>query len=214
MADPSTRTSCRFYNYGFCKFQDKCKFEHFKTTCNKNICKDKRCYKSYPKVCRYKDKCRRREICLYKHADNKPKIKTEEELSKVRTQSDKYLKELMTLKEDIKVLNSRIVGQKTMLDSAEYEIKTSEKLRTEIDNSYVNQHKHESEIRDKMITNLIEQLNIKSSVQECKECKEIIKIQQDFSQVHGEFSKLKIFAKQILEENRKLKAILTPDHQV
>ena len=49
-------------------------------------------------------------------------MKVEKEIVKIRMQRDKYLEELNSLKEDIKVLKSKIKGQKTMLDSAEHEI--------------------------------------------------------------------------------------------
>ena len=205
MVDPKKKASCKFYNFGFCKFQDRCRFEHFKTNCNKYACKDKKCFKRHPKKCRYQEKCRRKSCCLYKHDDVKPNIKVEEEIVNVRIQSDKYLEDLQSLKEDVKILKSRIVGQKTMLDSAEHEIENSEKLKIEIINSFVNQHKTESELKDKMISNLNEKLKTNSNVQECKRCKEMVNIQQDFTQLHGDFSKLKIIAKQLLDENTQLK---------
>ena len=140
MADIKKKTSCKFYNVGFCKFQDRCKFKHFKTICTKYACKDKICQHRHPKMCRYQEKFRRKTSCLYKHTDKEPNIKVEEEIAKIRRQSDIYLEELRYLKEDIKVLKSKIVGQKTMLDSAEHEIEKYEKHKLEIRNSFINQH--------------------------------------------------------------------------
>ena len=39
----------------------------------KDICRDKKCHHRHPKLCRYKDTCRRISTCLYTHNDNKRK---------------------------------------------------------------------------------------------------------------------------------------------
>ena len=67
MEDPRVKTRCKFYNCGFCKFGDKCRFAHFPTMCIKTNCKNKTCRNRHPKYCRYMEECRRRTTCLYRH---------------------------------------------------------------------------------------------------------------------------------------------------
>ena len=62
---------CKYYNTGFCKFSDKCRYQHNDTICKKDICKNKKCHHRHPKVCRYKDTCRRRSTCLNYHIVDK-----------------------------------------------------------------------------------------------------------------------------------------------
>ena len=59
---------CIFYNLGYCKFQDQCKYKHPKEICT-GQCKDRKCNNRHPKSCRYKDHCRRPTTCLYRHED-------------------------------------------------------------------------------------------------------------------------------------------------
>ena len=79
----------------------------------------------------------------------------------------------MSLKQEIKILKSKIMGQKPMLDSAKHEIEKFDKHKLEIFDSFINQHKNESEIKDKIISNLNEELKIKSIVKQCTICIEI-----------------------------------------
>ena len=58
---------CKYYNSGCCKFKEHCKYAHPKVACTVDNCRDNKCPKRHPKNCRYKDLCRRRATCLYKH---------------------------------------------------------------------------------------------------------------------------------------------------
>ena len=69
------RPMWKYYNTRFCKFSDKCRYKHNDTICKKDICKNKKCHHIHPKVCRYKDTCRRRSTCLYYHiVDNSSNV--------------------------------------------------------------------------------------------------------------------------------------------
>merc|ERR1712204_135677 len=57
---------CKFYNTGYCKHQGACKFLHPIEKCERS-CSKSSCPKRHPKPCRYGDKCRRKDICDYKH---------------------------------------------------------------------------------------------------------------------------------------------------
>lgn len=58
---------CQYYNTGFCKYMNRCKFKHPNINCPKVSCKDRSCENRHPKHCRYKDQCRRQTSCLYLH---------------------------------------------------------------------------------------------------------------------------------------------------
>ena len=82
-----------------------------------------------------------------------------------------------------------------MIDSAKHEIEKYDEHKVEIINSSVNQHKNESDIKDKIISNLNEELTIKSIVKQCLRCIQRRNIEQDFAQIHKDYSKLKVLAK-------------------
>ena len=52
-------------------------------------CNDKQCKNRHPKECRYKNLCRRRPICLYRHQDKGELIKLEEETKSLKVQISK-----------------------------------------------------------------------------------------------------------------------------
>ena len=64
---------CRYYNFGFCKYRGKCRFNHPKEVCQTYIegkCEDKSCQKRHPKACKCfqgESGCRRAEECEYSH---------------------------------------------------------------------------------------------------------------------------------------------------
>ena len=68
---------CRYYNRGFCKFQDECNFDHPSTICHillqNGKCYLRQCPDRHPKICRYwqmEEGCRRSQYCTYLHQHN------------------------------------------------------------------------------------------------------------------------------------------------
>ena len=68
---------CRYYNRGYCKFQEECNFAHPSTICQ-DLLKNGKCYlrqcpDRHPKICRYwqrEEGCRRSQYCTYLHQQN------------------------------------------------------------------------------------------------------------------------------------------------
>ena len=58
---------CKFNNYGYCQYKTNCKYIHSETVCPKRHCKTFRCVNRHPKECRYKERCRRKSNCSYRH---------------------------------------------------------------------------------------------------------------------------------------------------
>ena len=61
---------CRFFKYGFYKFEEHCRKMHVKEKCQNSKCEVKNCNLRHPKVCRYfRDYyfCKFGEYCCLKH---------------------------------------------------------------------------------------------------------------------------------------------------
>ena len=75
----NSNRKCRYYNRGFCKFEQKCKFGHPKLVCEEyvqdGLCLEKKCPKRHPRHCRYwantPEGCSRNENCQYLHVTTK-----------------------------------------------------------------------------------------------------------------------------------------------
>ena len=68
-------TKFRYFNTGYCKYCDKCRFIHPKNICteylNTNKCEKKECADRHPKKCKWEETaggCRRKSECNYLHA--------------------------------------------------------------------------------------------------------------------------------------------------
>ena len=61
-----TKDICKFFNTGFCKYKERCKFVHAEEVCE-GKCNTKDCCKRHPKSCKFGEKCQRKEVCAYKH---------------------------------------------------------------------------------------------------------------------------------------------------
>merc|ERR1712105_310276 len=58
---------CNYYRCGFCRFKEKCKYEHLKEDCDLDKC-DKKCRKRHRKPCKnFPDNCTWGEACEFKH---------------------------------------------------------------------------------------------------------------------------------------------------
>ena len=101
--------TCKYNNIGFCKFEDNCKYVHYVTNCSKQQCKTKSCQKRHPKICRYRNKCKRINSCKYLHQENQIltlKIKEEKEqlileTNKLRSEIENLKLQNITLEEQI-----------------------------------------------------------------------------------------------------------------
>ena len=93
MADLRIKVRCKYQNFGYCKYQNNCKYLHNNKIYLTTQCKEKSCLKKQPKVCRYKEKCRRGPNCLYRH----DKTFESKEMSELKSQNKKLLKEIEVL---------------------------------------------------------------------------------------------------------------------
>ena len=60
------KKKCKYFNSGYCKYQDKWKMFHPIQECD-NKCNVRSCMKRHVKPCRYGKNCRHAEKCVYSH---------------------------------------------------------------------------------------------------------------------------------------------------
>ena len=63
---PEIREKWKYFNSGYCNYQNRCKLLHLKEECDYK-CKIINCMKCHIKSCRYETNCRYKENCAYKH---------------------------------------------------------------------------------------------------------------------------------------------------
>ena len=127
-----TTKTCKFYNTGFCKYSDACRFRHAKENCL-GECDKRICEKRHPKPCKFGNGCKRGQTCCYNHLKS-PKIDT--------TQDDLKAEILANERQQLKIQNieleltlsngkSQLAPKKaTEQDSIPFGKSASKKVRT------------------------------------------------------------------------------------
>ena len=71
------KRKCRYFNGGYCKYKQKCRYIHPKDICKEYIqnqkCEDKECLDRHPRECKWERSiggCNRNEVCDYLHVRN------------------------------------------------------------------------------------------------------------------------------------------------
>ena len=115
---------CHHNNTGYCKFGDKCKFQHFYELCQKQVCREKSCSYRHPKSCKFGKNCKffKRKVCVYKH------IERNDDTSKDINKEIKDLEiDVKKLKGDIEMLKCCIESKQMELNKKSDENKESER---------------------------------------------------------------------------------------
>jgi hypothetical protein len=80
------RKKCRYFNRGYCKYKDKCRYTHPKNICTEHLqsmkCETRDCLGRHPKTCKWwskQDGCKRGSECGYLHvmSENKTEANSE-----------------------------------------------------------------------------------------------------------------------------------------
>ena len=61
---------CQYYKYGYCRYQETCRYEHVHELCEETNCVVRSCRYRHPKACRYfkeLNHCKFGSSCQYKH---------------------------------------------------------------------------------------------------------------------------------------------------
>ena len=85
-----TSKTCKFYNTGFCKYSDACRFRHAKENCS-GKCDKRICEKRHPKPCKFGKGCKRGQTCCYNHLKS----------AKIDTKQDDLKAEICALKKTL-----------------------------------------------------------------------------------------------------------------
>ena len=132
---------CPHNNTGYCKFREKCFYQHFYSICSKTVCKNFECQNRHPKTCKFGESCKfkSKNCCAYKHAvhieknnsntqhvshTNYDSIKKEnqylrkqvEDLQKVLSEEMENVK---TLKTEVDTLREDLKAKTTLIDGLE-----------------------------------------------------------------------------------------------
>ena len=119
---------CQHNNRGYCKFGDKCKYQHFTETCKNRACKVKDCRFRHPKPCRNKEDCKffKRDRCAYNHSkdDSQKRCGTREVDTKIKG----YEEEIAKLKLEIKKLKALLKTKEADMETIVEENKNFENI--------------------------------------------------------------------------------------
>ena len=134
---------CYHHNRGYCSFKERCRYQHYRDICTENVCRDSKCAKRHPVICRYKDECKFYKInnCAFKH------IEMEKDVA-----SKDLENEIKTLIDDIKRLKTEIT------DSNDINIKEKELSESRLE---IQQLKHENQQEKETIKNETDDLKNK-----------------------------------------------------
>ena len=61
---------CLFFKFGYCRFLEKCRKQHYNEICEITNCDTKHCHKRHPSICRYYEnfqRCKFGDFCMFKH---------------------------------------------------------------------------------------------------------------------------------------------------
>ena len=81
MIEDSQSVRCKYFNTGYCKYEDQCNYKHSIIIGMLKLFQDKSYQKRHPKACRFKAHCRRRSSCQYRHRKYES-LNAEEEIDK------------------------------------------------------------------------------------------------------------------------------------
>ena len=116
----ATQNVCRYFKFGHCKFNDRCRLLHIKEECENPYCDIRLCNLRHPKTCKFfneYNRCKFSDYCSYKHKVNinkmspvemKEILEKLESMNKTIQDKDKVINELV---EKVKILEEKIFGR-------------------------------------------------------------------------------------------------------
>ena len=136
---------CYHNNRGYCKFQEECRFQHFKEVCQKRLCKDIECEKRHP--CRNGLYCKFNKVnnCYFRHEDSNEEQNIEKE---------EIRKKLKEYEDDVKKLKSEIDDLRKIVSIKEIEL----------ENKIAKESEQSNKIKEFKIQNNLEISDLKFTV--------------------------------------------------
>ena len=99
----SVKIVCVHFQFGFCKYGERCSKKHEATRCDDQQCDERNCSKRHPRECKYfraYKRCKFGEDCFYDHIDQNDTVL--EELKLIRAKLEIVEKEIEERNLDIK----------------------------------------------------------------------------------------------------------------
>ena len=162
---------CYHNNIGYCKFGAKCRFKHFSELCAKKVCMDSECRFRHPKSCKFAEKCKffQRNICAFKHSNNKELEKLEKEVKELELDVSTLKKVLEDKEEKLRQLTENNSHQDKMI----LELKTENSdLKSQISKLHSNLKEQTKliETKDEIISNKTIKVSKLLRDFECEKC--------------------------------------------
>ena len=112
---------CYHNNRGYCRFRDKCRFQHFKQICPQSICRDQECKYRHPRTCKFRECCKFQEmdICAFKHV---PLVKQDITENVIKTHNEDIEKmkcEILVLKNNVQSKENELAKLSAKQDTKE-----------------------------------------------------------------------------------------------
>ena len=126
---------CKFYNMGYCKYQDKCSFKHSTEICVEVKCKKQKCIKRHPKKCRFfflRGFCKFKNDCMFSH-----KAFASPEIQSFQAEIERVKKENSDLRERKKALEADLNGKKEKIDDLQEEVKEMKVKLSNVESEYL-----------------------------------------------------------------------------
>ena len=105
----SEKIICKYFDNGYCRFQEACKFMHPRENCENRKCENQQCPKKHPKYCKFfrRKKCKFHEKCLFRHEHFSEESSTDRE-SPLKTKITDLENEILAYKATIETLKKEI----------------------------------------------------------------------------------------------------------
>ena len=112
----SDKIICKYFDNGYCRFREDCKFFHPAENCDCEQCDLRTCVKRHPKQCKYfrRKRCKFGDDCFFKHINVKQV--NEYYAKEVDDEKDELKKELKQMEDIIKNLRNENAHKDVELD--------------------------------------------------------------------------------------------------
>ena len=138
---------CYHNNRGYCQYREKCRYQHYKETCQKRVCKETECKFRHPKLCKYREvfKFLKKQICSYKHefeTKEKPLEKTSTNMKECENEVKRLTSEISILIENVRMKQNSIeemILDKTKNENILADVKEKFKQLEDMNSDYENE---------------------------------------------------------------------------
>ena len=117
---------CRYFKYGHCRYQERCRYRHVNELCNDTDCVLNSCQKRHPRICiffkEYKQ-CKFGAFCNYKHETEVEELGRERNFQ-FEGEITRLSSRIKKLEEDITALVEENVALQLKLDALELNVCT------------------------------------------------------------------------------------------